>query len=223
MPGAVRCGRCGAVPPGKAAAAAGGWTTQRIAQVVLALAVIAVIGAYAVSASGKTAATPTSGVNTTRPAGAAAVTPIPIATPTTFQPTTYQAGETVTVDRDGWTVKVTVSDVAIAASYKGQILEDKPAVAGDVFIAAKVTYQALTDRVSYSSADWDGFCAGMAASKAYAMFGPQPELDTGTLFAGRSAAGYIVFEVPAKGEVRLSYKAVIFDTTPTFEVIIRAS
>jgi hypothetical protein len=53
--------------------------------------------------------------------------------------------------------------------------------------------------------------------------GPKPPLGFGSLTAGRNAVGYVIYEVPAKGEVRMSYKAVIFDTTPTFEVVIRAA
>ena len=139
-------------------------------------------------------------------------------------PPTYQIGETVPVVRDGWGLKITISDVTTAKSYKGSYLTEVPEVAGDVFIAAKVTYEATTDGADYSSADWDAYCAGVAVDgQSFVAFGPKPDLASGSLISGRKAVGYVVYEVPATGEVRMSYKAVIFDDTPTFEVIIRAA
>jgi hypothetical protein len=53
------------------------------------------------------------------------------------------------------------------------------------------------------------------------MYGPRPELSSGTLPACRKALGYVVYEVPAKGEVRMSYGNMFGDDAPVFEVIIR--
>jgi hypothetical protein len=36
-------------------------------------------------------------------------------------------------------------------------------------------------------------------------------------------SGELVYEVPAKGEVRMSYKGSFLNTAPVFEVIIRAA
>jgi hypothetical protein len=140
-------------------------------------------------------------------------------------PVTYQIGQTATSDRDGQKVKITVSDVAVAATYTGTDgYVDKPQVAGNVFISAKVTYEALTDGVTYSTADWDVFNDGVAVTGyTIVLGGPKPLLSSGSLTTGRKAIGYVIYEVPPKGEVRLSYKAVVFDTTPTFEFVIRAA
>jgi hypothetical protein len=87
-----------------------------------------------------------------------------------------------------------------------------------------VTYTALQDGADYSAADWQLWCAGsLVQSQAFVVYGPAPLLGSGTLPAGRKASGYMVWEVPPTGEVRLSYSAVIFDTAPTFEVILRAA
>jgi hypothetical protein len=140
-------------------------------------------------------------------------------------PVTYKIGQTATSDRDGQKVNITVSDVAVAATYTGTDgYVDKPQVAGNVFISAKITYEALTDGVTYSTADWAVFNDGVAVTGyTIVLGGPKPLLGSGSLTTGRKAIGYVIYEVPPKGEVRLSYKAVIFDTTPTFEFVIRAA
>ena len=99
--------------------------------------------------------------------------------------------------RDGWTLKITVSDVQVADSYMGGYLTDKPQVQGDVFISAKVTYEAITDHASYSPVDWSAYCSGTAATTSYVLYGPKPGLEFGSLVAGRNAFGYLVWEVPA--------------------------
>lgn len=161
----------------------------------------------------------------TAAAGTAAAVTTPAATPAPTGPKTYKIGETATVQRDNWGLKITVSDVKVVATYgSGKYLVDKPQVAGNVFIQAKVSYEAVTDGADYSTADWELYCDGTAVTySAFVIYGPKPDLGTGTLITGRKAAGYVVYEVPKKGEVRLSYKAVMFDTAPTFEVVIRAS
>lgn len=145
------------------------------------------------------------------------------ASPTPAGPAVYRPGDTATVTRDGWTVKITVSDVQVVDSYKGDYVTEQPQVQGDVFISAKVTYEAVTDHVSYGVEDWSAYCAGTAVSTGYVLYGPEPDLGFGSLIAGRNAFGYLVWEVPATGEVRMDYKAVIFDDTPTFEVIVRSA
>jgi hypothetical protein len=39
----------------------------------------------------------------------------------------------------------------------------------------------------------------------------------------RKASGWVVYEVPAKGEVRMSYGGSFSNEAPIFEVIIRSS
>lgn len=151
------------------------------------------------------------------------------ATPAPAGPVTYQIGDTITVTNDGadW-AKITVSDVGVASSYTGTgdyPYTDKPQTAGDVFISANVTYLALTNGVDYNPFDWQVFCVGVAVENfTIVLSGPKPELHSGTLPNGRSASGYVVYEVPATGEVRMSYGANTFSNSgPVFEVIIRAA
>jgi hypothetical protein len=144
------------------------------------------------------------------------------AQPTPTGPPTYKPGDTITVQQEGkdW-AKITISDVNIAASYKSGGNTDTPKVAGDVYISANVTYEALDDGVTYTSYDWQVFCAGTAMD-TYAMvfYGPKPQLSSGTLPKGQKASGYVVYELPAKGEVRMSYGGQ-HGGSVTFEVVIR--
>jgi hypothetical protein len=174
-------------------------------------------------------ATPTSADRSVAPAATeapATPTPAPTAVPTPKGPVTYQVGDAVTVTQNGsdW-AKVTISDAAVVSSYKGSYGADKPKVAGNVFIQAKVTYESLTDGVDYNPFDWQVFCAGEAVENfSFVMYGPEPALHSGTLPNGRKASGFVVYEVAPKGEVRMSYKGNMFSNDgPLFEVIIRAA
>ena len=164
-----------------------------------------------------------------------APTPVPTAMPTvqpTPEPTaagprTYAVDDPVSLIAEGggpWGV-ITISDVSITGSYKGSYgFVDKPDTAGDVFIAAKVTYEALSDGVRYNPYDWQVFVDGTAvSSNAFVMYGPKPALSSGTLPNGRKASGYVVYEVPATGEVRMSYGSGFSSDAPIFEVVIRAA
>jgi hypothetical protein len=144
-------------------------------------------------------------------AGVDAVSPPPFAS-------TYKPGDTITVQQDGsdW-AKITISDVSTAASYSGANGDDTPQTAGDVFISARVTYVALTDHVIYGAAEWSVFCAGTSISNTQAvMNGPTPLLNTAIMSTGLSASGFVVYEVPAKGEIAMYFE-------PLFRVLIRAA
>jgi hypothetical protein len=150
-------------------------------------------------------------------------------TPAPTGPATYAIGDTITVTNNGapWAT-IAITEVKVAASYTGTgayAYTDKPQTAGDVFISAKVTYAALTNGVDYNPFDWQVFCGGVAVqSFTMVLSGPKPALASGTLPNGRSASGYVVYEVPAKGEVRMSYGGNMFSNSgPVFEVIIRAA
>ena len=193
-----------------------GSMTKRLA---LTLAVVLTVGACSGPA-----------VQDAPPPTSPAPTPIQDATPDSVAPTpapsgpkTHQVGDTITVTRNGadW-ARITVSDVSSAASYPGG-LPDKPRTAGNVFIAARVTYEALSQGVSYNRYDWQAVCGGIAVDYYSALHGPSPSLDSGHLPNGQKATGFVVFEVAPKGEIRLSYAAVSLSKTPMFEVVIRAA
>ena len=202
-------------------------------RLALGLAVVLAVGACSAQSVGTAVpATSAAQVATTQPSATQAAptaTPTPVVTPAPTGPATYQIGDTITVTKsDADWAKITISDAKVAASYTGTgayAYTDKPQTAGDVFISAKVTYAALTNGVDYNPFDWQVFCGGVAVqSFTMVLSGPKPALSSGTLPNGRSASGYVVYEVPAKGEVRMSYGGNMFSNSgPIFEVIIRAA
>jgi hypothetical protein len=150
--------------------------------------------------------------------------------PDTPEPTNetsvYKAGDTVTVTTNGDPgADITVTKVKVVRKYDGPYnLDDVPAK-GNVYIQAYVTYVALDNGVDYNPFDWQVFVAGEAVDNStYVSNGPKPELASGTLPKGRKASGWVVYEVAAKGEVRMSYGGGSFSNeAPVFEVVIRAT
>jgi hypothetical protein len=76
--------------------------------------------------------------------------------------------------------------------------------------------------VDYNPYDWQVFADGEAVdNSAFVMNGPKPDLSSGSLPKGRVAKGYVVYEVPAKGQVLMSYGGTFSSEAPVFEVVIR--
>ena len=95
---------------------------------------------------------------------------------------------------------------------------------GNVYLQAFAVYEALADGASFNQFDWQVFVDGVAlnSTSAFVLNGPEPELGSGTLPAGRRAEGWLVFEVPAAGEVVLSYEQnFIGGGAPPFELVLR--
>jgi hypothetical protein len=133
-----------------------------------------------------------------------------------------QPGESVTVTRDGadW-ARITVSKVAIKDRYAGQYYSDTPA-AGNVYIEAWVSYEALVDGVDYNPFDWQVFVGGVAADNfTFVANGPEPTLSSGSLPKGRKAEGWVVYEVAETGQVLMSYGQTFGNEPPVFEVVLR--
>jgi hypothetical protein len=87
-------------------------------------------------------------------------------------------------------------------------------------------HRALQDGVSYGSIDWQAFNNGQAVDGCtFLMNGPEPQLSMGTLPNGRTASGGLVYEVPAPGELRLSYENpwLFGNSGPVFEVLLRGA
>jgi hypothetical protein len=149
----------------------------------------------------------------------------PTAEPTVEVPTRYAAGDTahLTVNGDPW-ADITVTGVKTVAKYNDPdgFLDDVPDP-GNVYIQAFVTYEAIANGVDYNPFDWAVFVDGVAVGNyAFVLNGPTPDLPSGTLPAGRKAAGWLVYEIPSAGEVLLSYLANTFsDDPPIFEVVLR--
>src|SRR5690242_4616323 len=138
-------------------------------------------------------------------------------------PVQYKPGEKISVTQNDepW-ADIVVSKVKQVKSYKGTYFSDTPKK-GNVFIQAYVTYTAMTDGVNYNPFDWQVFVNGTAVENYTILAnGPNPELRSGTLPKGRKAAGYVVYEVPARGKVLMSYGGSAFSNEgPVFEVLIR--
>jgi hypothetical protein len=154
-----------------------------------------------------------------------APTPAPTPMPTPVS-TTFSIGEVITITEDGdpW-ANFTVLEVAQAAEFPDPdgFYSDTPQTDGYVFLTARVRYDALVNGVDYNPFDFQIFVDGQAVdSWAFVINGPEPELSSGTLPEGRSAEGWLVYEVPAAGEVLLSYSGNMFlDEAPVFEVVLR--
>lgn len=160
--------------------------------------------------------------------------PAPSATPEAPSPTpeptpassTFAVGDTITIEKDGapW-AKFTVLEVREAAVLEDPdgIFNDTPQTDGNVFLMARVRYEAITNGVDYNPFDFQIFVDGQAVENfTFVANGPQPELSSGTLPQGRTAEGWLVYEVPSQGEVLLSYSGNPFlDDAPPFEVVLR--
>lgn len=95
---------------------------------------------------------------------------------------------------------------------------------GHVYIQAFVTYTAYQDGVDYNPFDFQVFVDGVAVDNMSSVAGgPQPELHSGTLSKGRKAQGWVVYEVPIRGKVVMSYGNRFSDEPPVFDVVIRAN
>jgi hypothetical protein len=85
-------------------------------------------------------------------------------------------------------------------------------------VAIDVLYRATGPEATYNMFDWGVFVDDSAAEQASALGGPKPELSSGDLPQGKKVAGWIIYEVPGKGRVVVSYM-------PThdsiFEVVLR--
>ncbi len=145
--------------------------------------------------------------------------------PTLEGPQRFKPGEIVTVTQGGDEhAQIVVSGVKVVKKYEGGYFDDTPQQKGNVFIQAKIAYTALVDGVNYNPFDWQVFASGEAVDNlTFVTNGPEPQLSSGTLPKGRKASGWVVYEVPPKGEVLLSYGSNMFSNEPpVFEVVLRA-
>jgi hypothetical protein len=178
-------------------------------------------------------ASPTAPVATPTPTATPepTATPIPTEQPTptpTPEPTTKtaQVGEAVTITCGGTDcLHITVTKPSFAKLYPDPdgFYADQPQVAGNVFVQVFVEYEALSNTATYNPFDWSLFADGRAVDTyAFTVHGPKPPLGSGQLPAGRTASGWLVYEVPAAGQVVLSFTP-NFQGPPVFEVVIRES
>jgi hypothetical protein len=148
-----------------------------------------------------------------------ATTPIP----TPSGPELVAIGKPITLSAlDGTpAVAITVSKVAVLAKVGSGYAVQTPGRAGDRFVVAFITYKAFRDGIRFGAADWQLFVGTtLVTGFQFNIYGPKPRLEFGTLPAGRTGSGWLMFEVPKTGEVRLSYGGAIAGR-PAFEVILR--
>jgi hypothetical protein len=182
-------------------------------------------------ATGSVASEPAAATPLVTPEPTSESTPEPAATPEpTAQPTressTYAVGDVITITQDGepW-ADFTVLEVSEAAEFADPdgFYNDTPQTDGYIFLNARVRYEAIADGVDYNPFDFQVFVDGQAVDGfTFAINAPEPQLSSGTLPAGRSAEGWLLYEVPPDGEVLLSYAGNVFlDEAPIFEVVLR--
>ena len=93
-----------------------------------------------------------------------------------------------------------------------------------MFLQVFVTYKATTAGASYNQFDWSLFADDNAVDGwAFASNGPEPGLSSGDLPKGRTAKGWLLYEVPANAKhIVLSYGGGSFSNdAPVFEVAVK--
>lgn len=196
----------------------------------IALLVLAAAGAAFALNQPKTPTAPAAGAAPTSAPTAAAPTftysppeetsPAEVTTPP-GGPMTAAVGELVSITcGDEPCMEITVQQVKTATKYGSGYLVDKPA-SGHVYLAVYIVYEALTGGATYNLFDWNLYVTDtLVEDTAYLYSGPEPQLGSGELANGRSAKGWIVWEVPKSGRAVLSY-APNYGEDPVFEVVVR--
>lgn len=183
------------------------------------------VGATAGAASEEAATTPLATPGPTESTREPTPTPEPTAEPTP-ETTTFAIGDVITITQGGepW-ADFTVLEVSEAAEFADPdgFYNDTPQTDGYVFLNALVRYEAIAGGVDYNPFDFQVFVDGQAVDGfTFAINAPEPQLSSGTLPAGRTAEGWLLYEVPPDGEVLLSYSGNVFiDEAPIFEVVLR--
>lgn len=200
---------------------------------VVAVIAIAALGSKENPSTAGAVPTPSPTRATTRPASTprATVAPTLVLAPTLAPdpapsgPKTFAAGEVITVtSNDEPYLEITVDKVSFRSKYDGQYYDDVPEIKGNVFVQLRVTYKSLENGASYNPFDWNVFVDGVAVdSYTFVSNGPEPQLGSGELPLGRTAQGFLVYEVPKTGRILFSYGSNMFSNEPpVFEVVLRA-
>jgi hypothetical protein len=120
-------------------------------------------------------------------------------------------------------MEIKVAKVAFAAKYKDPAgyFDDTPAK-GNIYMAVYVTYKATGPNASYNPFDWQYYVNDVAGQNygTYTSNGPKPELSSGELPKGKSAAGWLIYEVSTSGRITIAYQPGA--NGAIFEVLLRA-
>jgi hypothetical protein len=134
-------------------------------------------------------------------------------------------GDTATITRAGepW-AELTITEVRVDASYP----EPGPAAGGDTprvdhdFVAANVTLTARAEPVTFELAHLRATLeTGEPIEITFSHLGPKPELLPATVEPSASVSGWIIYEAPKVGRVRLAYDDGSATTEP-FSFVLRA-
>jgi hypothetical protein len=141
--------------------------------------------------------------------------------------TTYAVGDVITMVQGGQpSAEFTILEVREAEGFMAPdgLTGDTAQTSGYLFLAANVRYEALADGARYGSFQFQVLVDGQpVGTSATAIYGPEPLLPVGTLSEGSAVEGWLLYEVPPTGEVRLSYSdPATLDEPPIFEVVLRA-
>ncbi len=94
---------------------------------------------------------------------------------------------------------VTVERAEHHESFPGEFSDDEPSP-GNVYYAFFVAYEGLAAGGNYNPFDWQAFAGDKAVQQAFVLNAPEPDLSSGSLPAGRTAEGWLVYEGPADPE-----------------------
>ena len=115
----------------------------------------------------------------------------------------FAIGEPIQLSTDGTTVggRITVLRVAQVSAWGDPAIPgDSPASAAAVFLAAQVEYEAVGTSFAYTPESWTLVNdVGNYVRGAHPPDGPTEMLGTGTLAAGTSITGWLIFEIAPDG------------------------
>jgi len=130
--------------------------------------------------------------------------------------TSFEVGETA--DMDG--AKYTVTGVEYSQGNDW----DSPAEGNEYVIVSITVENGTEEDLDYNSLDWQMINAqGQEDSQAFSIIDTDNSLGSGTLKAGGTKSGTVVFEEPKDdGALKLvHYENVLIDDEPEFDVTIR--
>ena len=139
-------------------------------------------------------------------------------------PSEAKIGQSIRITCDGQDcMDVVVLKATTATRYKDahySDLDDKPKHKGDVFLAVQVRYTAIGAGADYNALDWGLYVNDeQVQDQAFVSNGPEPALIANDLPKGKKVTGWIVWEVPSKGRIVLSYEP--GRNGSIFEVVLR--
>lgn len=115
--------------------------------------------------------------------------------------------------------EVSVAQAAFATKYKCTSGYVQYPSKSHTFLAVYLTY-AAGGSFTYGASDWEAYVNDVSVGlTAFTVCGPSPSLSFGQLPPGRSAVGWLVYEVPATGRVTIAYQP---NGDIVFEVTLRA-